>query len=156
MTDENQDPDGDVLDPKIREHMRKLEDENKAKDAQIAAMQRDQAFADAGVPKDGAGALLRRAYEGDLTSEAIQAQAKEFGLTFGSQTEQQQQEADAAAQAELDAQRRVAGANVGAGTPTARANVLSELASLGSETEVIDFVKQVVREGRDPGGVFGG
>lgn len=67
--------------------LRKRGDEAVAKaeelEGQVAALQKELAFTNAGIPTTGTGALLRKAYEGDLTSEAIAAAAEEYGVAIG-------------------------------------------------------------------------
>lgn len=48
--------------------------------AELAAIKRDKAFDDAGIPTDKAGALLRKAYDGEFDPEAIKAAAVEYGI----------------------------------------------------------------------------
>lgn len=44
------------------------------------AQAREQAFAKAGIPDGGMGEMFRKAYDGDLTPDAIKARALEVGL----------------------------------------------------------------------------
>jgi hypothetical protein len=79
------------------------EDENAQLKARLAAIERNQAFADAGIPNDGLAKYFRDGYKGDLTPEAIRA---EFG-TSGSQAAQTQ----ASLQGHAQAQAMAAGAS---------------------------------------------
>jgi hypothetical protein len=78
------------LDPKIREQLKRterLDRELQDRDAELAALKRDSAFDKAGISESGMGALFRKAYDGDLTKEAIVQQAIEFGVITGSGSE---------------------------------------------------------------------
>lgn len=144
MTDEDQEG-GEVLDPNIRAELKALRDEKAKNEAEISSLRRDQAFADAGIPKEGAGALLRKAYDGELDAESIKRSANEFGLSFNKPEPEIPDE-------ELEAQKRIAGANVGSATqPSQAAAVYTELAGLTNQAEVTDFMRRTVQEGRDPG-----
>ena len=83
--DENGEP---IQSPGIRAEMKRLRAEAKAAqtaNAELAAAKRDLAFAKAGVPEDGIGALLRKAYDGEPTPEAVKAFAAENGIPGFSQ-----------------------------------------------------------------------
>lgn len=64
--------------------LRKRGDKAEAKAAELAAelesVRRELALTNAGVPSVGTGALFRKAYDGELTSEAIQASMVEYGI----------------------------------------------------------------------------
>ena len=67
----------------IRKRMKDLEakaNEAEALKTELAKRDLDLAFARAGVPDDGVGALLRRAYDGDPNPEAIRAEAAKYGI----------------------------------------------------------------------------
>ncbi len=49
-------------------------------EARAAAAERNLAFAEAGIPKDGMGSYFRDAYKGDLDPDAIKAEAVNAGL----------------------------------------------------------------------------
>ena len=114
-----------------REHQRKLERElkeskaaNKAKDSELAAGAaaiRQFALRDAGIDiSAGACKLFAKSYDGELTVEAIKAQAEEYGLVPTSQT--------AEIKEELVAFDRVSAASVGSSgfvPPTAESEIRS-------------------------------
>lgn len=64
--------------------LRKRGDKAEAKAAELAAelesVKRELALTNAGVPSQGTGALFRKAYDGELTAEAIQASMAEYGI----------------------------------------------------------------------------
>ena len=64
--------------------LRKRGDKAEAKAAELAAelesVKRELALTNAGVPSSGVGALFRKAYDGELTSEAIVAAMGEYGI----------------------------------------------------------------------------
>lgn len=68
--------------------LRKLLEDTKAELARVKAegeaskqqAARDAAFAKAGIPDGGMGEMFRKAYDGDLTPDAIKTRALEVGL----------------------------------------------------------------------------
>lgn len=64
----------------LRREFKAATKERDAAIAELSALKRDKAFDDAGIPADKAGALLRKAYDGDLDPEAIKAAAAEYGI----------------------------------------------------------------------------
>lgn len=98
-TDEEQ---GESRNP-AREHQRKLEKELKqakadkrdleTKNAEGLAARRELALIKAGIDTEsGQGKLFAKAYDGELTVEAIKAQAEEYGLIATSQTTEVKEE----------------------------------------------------------------
>lgn len=81
-------------------------DEAKAK---LAVLERQQAFADAGIPQGGMAEYFRKGYEGDLTSDAIKAAATAAGLATAPPTGQAAVRAQALA-GTAQAQQLAAGA----------------------------------------------
>lgn len=85
MSDAYTDPDPDEggRNP-LREHAKALEADNKRLAEEAAAgreAQRKLAFIEAGVdPTSPQGKLLAKAYDGDLTADAIKAAALEYGV----------------------------------------------------------------------------
>jgi len=63
---------------RLRADNKRLEAEAATAKAEAAAVQREAMFDRVGVPKDGPGALFRKAYDGDIAEDAIRAQATEF------------------------------------------------------------------------------
>ena len=76
---------------------RELEDRAKAGDeavAQLAQLQRELSFRDAGVdPSSKQGQYFMRGYDGEMTVDAIRAEAAELGLT-GQPVQAQQPQVD--------------------------------------------------------------
>ena len=66
----------------LRERGDKAVEEAKAAQAELTALQRELAFTKAGVPETGPGALLRKAYDGELTAEAVSASMDEYGISI--------------------------------------------------------------------------
>lgn len=61
--------------------LRKAADRGRAATAENETLKRELAFAKAGIDTDSkAGKMLLKSYEGDLTAEAIKAEAEEIGL----------------------------------------------------------------------------
>jgi len=84
MSDEFYDEFGEpIRDENIRKQMKALraQAERAAElEAKLADRDREVAFAKAGIPETGLGALLRDSYKGDPNPEAIRAKAAEYGL----------------------------------------------------------------------------
>lgn len=116
-----------------REYQRRLERErrdlkadNTAKDAKILEglqAQKELAFLKAGVDTSkGAGKLLFKSYEGELTDAAIKAVAEEYDLVPTSQKEE--------VKAEIEQIREVSNASAGSGT-SAAPTVFDEIKAAG-------------------------
>lgn len=76
----------DVQDDEPSE-LRKAADRGRAAQAEAEALKRELAFAKAGIDTDTkAGKMLLRSYEGELTADAIKAEAEEIGLFKPQQT----------------------------------------------------------------------
>ena len=123
-----------------REHQRKLEKElkqarqdSKAKDSELAeglAARRELALMKAGIDtSSGSGKLFAKAYEGELTQDAIKAQAEEYGLIATSQTSEVANE--------LAQLGRVAQASSGSNPGTVPATAIDDIRSATSEAEVL-------------------
>lgn len=82
MDDQDGVPNDGEQEPGWARNLRKENERLKAEAAQakaeVAATQREALFDRVGVPKDGPGALFRKAYDGDIAEDAIRAQATEF------------------------------------------------------------------------------
>jgi len=151
MEEFEQEEDNSVLNPNIREQLRKSE--KIAKEAaevkqQLAELQKEVAFAKAGIPEGGAGALLRKAYDGEITPEAIRKAAEEYNLFAPTQAQ------NSVPDSELDGMRRVAGAAAGAGgTPqvNVETSFATALAGANSETETMAVINQFYRENPEIG-----
>jgi hypothetical protein len=80
------DPDADDNEPGFRKRLKAARDEaetaKQAAEERASAAERKLAFAEAGVPlNDPRSKYFVKGYEGELTAEAIQAEAAAFGLT---------------------------------------------------------------------------
>jgi len=138
----NETDDDNVLDPNIREQLRnskKIAKEAAEAQAKLNELQKELAFTKAGIPEDGVGALLRKAYDGEVTPEAIRAAASQYGIT-GSVSQVSE-----VPNSELESMRRVNGAAVNAGgTPPVDAgnSFLAELANAQTEKEAFAIVQK--------------
>lgn len=125
MTDENldyDDADDDGLDGyEENSNLKQLRSKAKQHDkvaAELADLKREMAFTKVGVPDDTpAGKLLRKAYTGEPTPEAIRAFAVEHGAI----------EASEVPAGELDAADRVAALRTGAGVPKPAVDMNQEI-----------------------------
>lgn len=107
MTEDNGDlldQDGNpVLDPKIREHMRKLEKENAEQKQALKSAQLQGIYAELGIPKEKGGLLFRDNYNGEATVEAVREAATKYDvLPNGGQTPEELER-----QAQLEALARI-------------------------------------------------
>lgn len=64
----------------LRERGDKAEAKATAAETRVAELERELALTTAGVPNEGTGALFRKAYDGELTEEAIAASMLEYGV----------------------------------------------------------------------------
>ena len=113
------------------------------------------AFTKAGIPEQGTGNLLRKAYDGELTPEAIRRAAEEYGI-LGSQNN-----ANQIVDQEMESMRRIAGAatSSGGGIPQdAGQQFLAAIAQAGNENEAMTVVSQFYKTnpelGFSPRGAF--
>ena len=144
-----------ILDPNIRRQLREAEKvakEAAEAKAQLASLQREMAFTKAGIPESGTGALLRKAYEGELTPEAIVKAAQEYQIipTPTAQAEPSNSVPDD----ELASMRRIAGAATGAGgTPPVNVEIAfqNDIANAQSESEVMAVITQYHRDNPEIG-----
>ena len=71
------------LDPNIRKQLRekeKLSKELEAVRAELELTRRESIFSEVGISKSGAGALVRKAYDGPADAEAVRKFAEEYGV----------------------------------------------------------------------------
>ena len=111
---DEQETNSQPLDPNIRRQLRegdKARKELEAAKAELEKQKLEFQFTKAGIPETGAGALLRKAYDGEASVEAIRKMAEEYGIsTSCSEPVQTQAPAN---DAELEALRRAQGATIG-------------------------------------------
>lgn len=125
-----------------RENIRDLE----AKAAKAAALERELAFAKALGPSDDPRlGYFQKAYDGELTPEAIREAARRDGfLTTPAPTQPTQ----VAPQPDLEAQARIAGASTGT-SPMASPDFLQKLGECKSREEVMALCAQTKYPGTD-------
>ena len=150
----------EILDPNIRKQLREAERTRKEASeamAELSSLKREMAFTKAGIPEHGTGNLLRKAYDGELTPEAIRKAAEEYGI-LGQQTSQP---ANDVAEHELESMRRIAGAatSAGGGIPSdAGQQFLAAIADATNEEQAMQVVTQYYRTnpelGFSPRGAF--
>ena len=144
MSDESFDNDDpEVLDENIRLELRKAKTAKREladAQAELQAMKREVAFTKAGVPETGTGALLRKAYDGEIDPEAIRKSAEEYGIFQATSAPSEPDYSDELARL-AQAQGATSGSGVGGGMSTAD-KFQSALAQASTEEEV----KAVVRE----------
>ena len=98
--------------------------------AEAAAAKKELAFIRAGVDLDSPqGKLLAKAYDGDLTPDAVKAAAVEFGILAA--------EAPQVSQAELAAHDRIAAASGGGAQASDDATAEAEMAAAQTPEEVM-------------------
>lgn len=132
------------LDPNIRKQLREADKARKELEtlkAQVELERRETFFAKVGIPESGAGALFRKAYDGDASLEAIRSEAEKYGILQSAQEARQIEEASY--DSELEAQRRAQGATVGStgATPDMSEEVLAALAEAKTPEDVMRVVQ---------------
>lgn len=75
-------------------------------EARAAEAERRALFAEAGIPSEGAGKYFRKGYEGELTIDAIKAEAEAAGLFKAAVAAEEEPGVPAEEIAALDAMRR--------------------------------------------------
>ncbi len=137
------------LDPNIRAELRKSRQrgqEAEAAKAEAEASKRELEFYKAGIPADGLGALIRKAYDGPLDADAIKTFAAAHGLTpegtpaGGAPTNDQ-----ADRLLELENMRRmqqVTGTGGMPGTPELRADFIKAMKGAKTEAEAWALIEQ--------------
>ena len=142
MSDSNEfiEDEDNGLDPNIRAELRKSRErarEAESAKAELEALKRDLAFTKAGVPEDGTGALLRKAWDGDIDPEAIRQAAEEYGIF---QSGQQQTQTDPVRE-ELERHRNIAGATgTSQSGPDAQQELLAAMAEASNEEELMAVI----------------
>jgi len=131
------------LDPNIRRQLREAEKARKELEtlkAQVELERRETFFAKAGIPESGAGALFRKAYEGEASLDAIRAEAEKYGVL---QPAQQAVQEEISYDSELEAQRRAQGATIGStgAMPDPSQEVLAALAEASTPEDVMKVVQ---------------
>lgn len=139
---------GEVLDPRIREQLRRtgdLERQTNEANARADAAERKAAFAEVGIPTEGAGKLFRDTYQGDPDPDAVKMAAESYGI-LGQRSGDAGN--DGLTEAERLAHQRIAGA--GSGIPPAgsdhMASYAGEMAKATSAEEVMQIVRRAEAE----------
>lgn len=113
-----------LIHPAELRKLRKEAKENEENKARIAALERREAFARAGVPLDHPAAdYLVRGYTGEMTPEAIKAEAIRLGILPST----------AATPAEVAAHEAAAAAAAGGVPPSGAPDYAAQLAALAQE-----------------------
>mgnify|MGYP001616038971 CR=1 FL=1 len=146
--DDGNDPNGQQA-GSSQNDLRELRKKAKAHDdllKEVALLKRDNAFRDAGInPADAKAKYFVKAYDGELTADAIKAEALAVGIL---QTEEQRQEASTQQQQaeqqranQEQAHSRMDGAGQGATgqTPDASAELVAKMSAATSMDELIDI-----------------
>jgi len=142
---DEQETNSQPLDPHIRRQLRegdKARKELEAAKAELEKQKLEFQFTKAGIPETGAGALLRKAYDGEASVEAIQKMAEEYGIsTSGSEPAQAQAPAN---DAELEALRRAQGATIGTSGvgPDLGQEFLARMQEASSPEEAMKIVQE--------------
>ena len=131
------------LDPNIRRQLREAEKARKeleALKAQVELERRETFFAKAGIPESGAGALFRKAYDGEASLEAIRSQAEMYGILQSAPAQVQE---EVSYDSELEAQRRAQGATIGStgAMPDPSQEILAALAEAKTPEDVMKVVQ---------------
>ena len=141
-----EDQESESLDPNIRAELRRSKErqrEAEAAKSEIEQLRRELAFTKAGVPDEGVGALLRKAYDGDNDPEAIRKVAAEYGI-FGSNS--QMPSVDPVHE-ELERHRNIAGATgTNASGPSAAQELLAAMEGSANEREVMEVINRIGAE----------
>ena len=131
--------------PVVKALRKQLKDESAARaaaESQLGVFSRDKAFDDAGIPKDGPATFFRKAYDGELTPDAIQAAAVEGQILNVNQPPQQQSAPTGPSPEELAAIARTAAAttNPAPQTPTDLNSMIREAGKdgLGDKDAVLE------------------
>ena len=130
------------LDPNIRKQLREAEKARRELEqarAELETQKLELQFTKAGIPETGTGALLRKAYDGESSVEAIRKYAEEYGVISPPQESQ-----PAANDVELDALRRAQGATIGTSGvgPDPTQEFLARLAQASNPEEVMKIVSE--------------
>lgn len=139
----------DHLDPNIRAELRKsrtFAKEAEAARAEAEAARRELEFHKAGIPEDGIGALIRKAYDGPVDGESIRTFAAAHGLTIDGKPANAPTDEQADALIELEKLRnmqRGLGAGTAPITPDAVAEWNRAMADTKSEEDVWAVIERL-------------
>jgi hypothetical protein len=130
------------LDPNIRKQLRekeKLSKELEAVRAELELTRREALFGEVGIPKSGAGALVRKAYDGPADAESVRRFAQEYGVLDAPAP--QVEKADSSEQ-ELAQLRKAQAATLGTSGafPDVEQNFLARLSEAHSADEVMKII----------------
>lgn len=117
--------------------------EDRAAQAEAAAadLTREQAFTKAGIPAEGTGALIRKAYDGDPDPDAIKAFAAEHGVTADAPAAPAAPEQPAVPAETIAAAAAVQEAAGGATAPPGEVPLQARLAAANTPEEVMALVE---------------
>ena len=119
-----------------RKDIRALERQAKAAQtaqAEATAARRELAFLKAGIPDTGPGKLFVKAYDGELSADAIRAQAVEFGIL---------EQTPSVPEDELAAHTRMTNTAAGAAPANAKVDIDAELRAAKNQTEVMEIIRR--------------
>lgn len=141
--DDPQAPETDQV-TRSRKDLRGLEAaarEGRKAQAELAQVQRDLALTRAGIPDTGPGKLFLKAYDGELTQDAILAAATEYGI-IGDKTNPPPSEAELAALARMSN-------NAAGGQSAPGQDIMAELLAATNEREVMAVATKYDLKGID-------
>jgi hypothetical protein len=119
-----------------RKDIRALERQAKAGDEarrEAEAAKRELAFLKAGIPETGPGKLFVKAYDGELSAEAIHEAAMEYGIIA---------EEPSVSDDELAVHTRMTNTASGASPSTGKVDITAELNAAKSQSEVMEIVRK--------------
>jgi len=140
---DEQETNSQPLDPNIRRQLRegdKARKELEAAKAELEKQKLEFQFTKAGIPETGAGALLRKAYDGEASVDAIRKMAEEYGILSSNQETTEAPANDA----ELEALRRAQGATIGTSGvgPDLGQEFLARIQEASSPEEAMKIVQE--------------
>lgn len=141
MQDDESTPEFQALTPSeqaAHRQRRKAEAENVDLKAQLAQIERERAFEQAGITNGPQRELLMRAYDGPLEADAIKAEAERYWPTSPQPTTDGGPTAE-----EVAAQRQILGATGGAPAASGDIDLGVALRNAKNEQEVLAIVAQV-------------
>ena len=134
------------LDPNIRKALKQSEANAKAATearAEVESMKREIAFTKAGIPEDGVGGYFRKGYEGDISPDAIKAEAEKAGILQAPPAQVPNEELE-----QLRAVHSASATSPSSGTPNPATyqSWLNEVAGATTEAQVMALVRNAPPE----------